>query len=202
MAIEDDASKQSTREPEIDLTNLWKQQSSLNINIDKIRQQVIDQSRKQRLYIVIDILSLSPILLLFFIDLKLSPILKGFLVINFFAAFLATAYFIKLRCLSAFGNDSTIQEYKTSLLQQLKNNAKIAYLNKHMCWIVMLAISALLLISAWNESWSIEQTLKKTGISLGLVSVILIPWYFWANKRQKRFEKEVLELENSNYELM
>jgi Flp pilus assembly protein TadB len=196
MSIEDDASKQSTNESQIDLTNLWKQQSKLAIDVDSIRQQAISQTRKQRFYILIDVLSLSPILLLFFIDLKLSPILKGFLAVNFCAAFLAAAYFIKLRCLSAFGNDTTIEEYKTSLLQQLKNNAKIAFINKHMCWIVMIALSALVLISAWHESWAVEQTLKKMAISLGLVSVILIPWYFWANERQKRFEKEALELKN------
>lgn len=196
MSIEDDASKQSTNESQIDLTNLWKQQSNLAIDLESIRQQAISQTRKQRFYILIDVLSLSPILLLFFIDLKLSPILKGFLAVNFCAAFLAAAYFIKLRCLSAFGNDTTIEEYKISLLQQLKNNAKIAFLNKHMCWIVMIALSALILISAWHESWAIEQTLKKMAISLGLVSIILIPWYFWANGRQKRFEKEVLALKN------
>lgn len=196
MSIEDDASKQSTNESQIDLTNLWKQQSNLAIDLESIRQQAISQTRKQRFYILIDVLSLSPILLLFFIDLKLSPILKGFLAVNFCAAFLAAAYFIKLRCLSAFGNDTTIEEYKTSLLQQLKNNAKIAFLNKHMCWIVMIALSALVLISAWHESWAVEQTLEKMAISLGLVSVILVPWYFWANERQKRFEKEALELKN------
>lgn len=202
MAIEHDASKPPTSKAEIDLTNLWQQQSSLDINLEKIKEQAIAQARKQRLYILIDILSLSPILLLLFIDLKLSPILKVFLVINFFAAFLASAYFIKLRCLSAFGKNSTIHQYKTNLLQQLKNNAKIAYLNKHMCWLVMLAISTLILISAWHESWSIEQTLKKSGISLGLVSVVLVPWYFWADKRQKRFEKEAMDLQSNNYDVM
>lgn len=202
MTIEQDGSKSLPSAAEIDLTDLWQQQDSLNVNIEKIKQQAISQTRKQRLYIFVDIISLTPLLLLFFIDIKLSPILKGFLGLNFFAAFVMAAYLFKLRWISAFGNAVTIQDYKTNLLKQLKNNAKIAYLNKHMCWIVAVSICVLLLFSAWYESWTIEQFTKKTAISIGIVSLMLVPWYIWANKRQKRFEKEVLDFETNNYEVI
>lgn len=200
MTTEHDAHKQPLSDAEIDLSDLWLQQNSLTVNINEIKQQAISQTRKQRFYILIDILSLTPLILFLFIDIKLSPILKGFLGINFFAAFVTATYFIKLRWVSAFGNAATIEEYKSSLLKQLKNNAKIAYLNKHMCWVVALAICVLLLLSGWFEVWTIEQTLKKTVVSLGMVTALLVPWYFWANKRQKRFENEVVDFEKNNYE--
>jgi len=198
-ARKNNATSQPLPDAKIDLTNLWQQQSSFDVNVKRIKKQSTVQMRKQRLYMLIDILSLLPFLLIFVIDQKLTASLKGFILANFIASVLTVTYIIRLRCVAAFGKSETIQDYKANLLNQLKNNAKIARLNKHLCWIVVLALCVIFSVTAWQESWTLQQAIRKVGVSLSIVGLVLLPWFIWAAKRQKRFEDEALVLEASNF---
>jgi membrane protein YdbS with pleckstrin-like domain len=197
MTNEANLPQQIPQNDKVDLNMLWGQQDRISIDLADIKKRAKQQTRKQRWYIAVDILSFLPILIFFFVEHNLNALLKAFLMINFVGMVITVAYIIKLRWLSAFGQSKNTEDYKNSLLKQLKNNAKIARLNKHLCWIVVLAMSLILVLNTWYEASGFETFLSKGILILGVTIVLLLPWYLWARKRQIRFEREAKELETS-----
>lgn len=176
------------------LNALWQQQERLDIDSSKVIKMAKSQRLKQRFYMFMDMLSLTPWLLFFVWDIQLSLFLKVFIVLNAIAGTVMIAYFIKLRWISAFGEHSSTEDYKTTLLQQLKNNARIAFINKHLAWISYLAASLIIFLHAlFIEQGPFEFT--KKILVLGMVApLMLLPWWIWASKRQARFEREYKNL--------
>ena len=183
-------------ENQVNLDDLWQQQDEIAIDINNIAKMAKVARRKQILYMSLDIASLIPLPLLFLYMEKLTPFLKGFLLVNCIAASVMVAYFIKLRWAAVFSNHNTTEQYQQNLLQQLKNNAQIAFVNKHVSWLVLFITVTVVAIHGWLIDEALMKTIQKVGLSFAVASAILVPWWFWASKRQKRFETQSQQLQN------
>lgn len=180
----------------LNLDDLWQQQGEISVDTVEIVKMAKSQQWKQRLYMAIDIVGLLPLpLLLIFMD-KLTPFLKAFIIVNAFAGAVMVAYFIKLRWAAVFSNHNNTEQYQQNLLQQLKNNARIAFVNKHVAWAVLLISIAAVAIHGWLIDEETSKTIRKMGLSFAIAGGFLIPWWFWASKRQLRFEREARNLQN------
>ena len=180
----------STADQTPSLDALWQQQSTLNVDTRKVVKMAKSQRLKQRFYIFLDVMSLTPYLLFLVWDIELTIFLKAFIAVNAFAGMIMIGYFIKLRWISAFGEYTSTEDYKTRLLQQLKNNAKIAFINKHLAWVSMLlAVSVIALHATFFEDEPFVFTKKIIMVSI-IAPLLLVPWWIWASKRQARFERE------------
>lgn len=178
------------------LDSLWQEQSALNIDTNEVIRKAKSQQNKQRLYIALDLLSLVPfVLVLILIDEKAyaGPIIPFFW-LNLIGSIVMVSYFIKLRWVSAFSSSKSTQDYTQNLLTQLKNNAVIARINKHMAWIASLLVIGFFMVDAYMRNDSIEQ-LSSMFMRLTLLAMILLtPWFFWCKSRQNRFNNEAKEL--------
>jgi len=188
---------QNQRDEPLDLSSVWQQQKPLTVDLVDIKRQAQQQTRKQRLYILVDLLSLLPVIIFFILDLTLTAIMQTFLYVSFVIAGINMIYFLKLRWVSAFGAIQNTEDYKQTLLKQLGNNAKIARINKHLSWIVVVAMILLITINNWYYEVAIATSLKKLSIATAVMMLCLVPWYIWANKRQARFERELWALKIS-----
>jgi Flp pilus assembly protein TadB len=184
------------KQADINLDDLWQQQTEISVDTVVIAKMAKSQQRKQRLYIGLDIASLLPISLLFIFLDKLTPFLKVFLLANAIAGVVMVAYFIKLRWAAAFSNHNHTGRYQQDLLQQLKNNAQIAYVNKHLAWMLLFISILAVAIHGWWIDEEIMKTIKKMGLCFAIAGGFLTPWWFWASKRQIRFEKEARNLQS------
>ncbi|MFT6270583.1 MAG: Flp pilus assembly protein TadB [Alphaproteobacteria bacterium] len=184
------------KQAHMNLDDLWQQQTEMSVDTVKIAKMAKSQRRKQRLYISLDIASLLPIPFIFIYLDNITAFLKAFLLINAIAGVVMVAYFIKLRWAAAFSNHNHTGRYQQNLLQQLKNNAQIAYINKHVAWMVLLLSIIVVAVHGWSIDEEILKTIKKMGLSFAIIGAFLIPWWFWASKRQIRFEQEALNLKS------
>lgn len=174
-----------------ELAALWQQQPTLNVNVEEIVNLAKSQRRKQRFYMVLDFLSLLPLVVILFLDLKLSPLLQAFLLANAVAAIIVVSYFTKLRWHSAFGQLKSTTEYINVSLQQLRNNARIANINKHLAWVA--AVGGILIVLA--QIYLGEDEIGSAFIRISVLIILLLTWTVWAYKREKRFLNEVKALE-------
>lgn len=178
------------------LDALWQEQSTPAIDINKISQKAASQRNKQRLYMFLDVLSLSPfILVLVLIDKTkyAGPIVPFFWFLLMSSGFMV-AYFIKLRWLIAFSSAKTTIDYTKTLITQLKNNALIARINKHMTWLAGTLLVGFLILDGYMRNYSSEQLLSILWRSLVFTSLIMLPGFFWCRARQARFEHEASQL--------
>jgi Flp pilus assembly protein TadB len=86
-------------------------------------------------------------------------------------------------------------DFTHSLLKQLKNNVIIARVNKHMTWIVGPLMVAFFVLDGYMRDYPLGQLATIFARVSLLAAVLFIPWYYWCNKRQIRFENEAQELE-------
>jgi len=180
---------------DLGLEQLWQEQKTLRVDVSDITARAKKQQLKQRIYMALDVLGLLPIFVLLSADIRLTPFLKWFVAINLLVLTLMIAHLIKLRWVAAFSHAETTERFIETLLRQLKNNAKIAWLNKHSAWIALLIATLGLAINKYfypkqnHTDW-----LELVTIFIATIAFVLV-WTIWAHKRQKRFENEAKELE-------
>lgn len=178
------------------LETLWRTQEVFNLDIEEIKKSAIHHRRKQRRYIFIDVLSITPLFLFFFIDLDLTPFLKTLLWVNLLASTVVVVYLISLRWKAAFSQCKSTQEYTELTLKQLKNNAHIARINKHCGWLAIVIAISCVFMHGMLQDYSPEKILYKVGLVFVFTALLLIPWTIWAHKRQSRFTKEAEQFQN------
>jgi hypothetical protein len=187
-----DSNKQNAM-PELE--HLWKAQHVASVNSDRVIELAKSQRLKQRLYILLDLLSLLPLLWLFTIVDELSVFLKWFVAINCVAVLAMVFYFTRLRWLTAFNQRDTTENYTQRLIKQFNNNAKIAKVNKHSAWMSLLVAVLGISISYYLNPDDVVINLPKFSLMLLAAGAFLAGWTIWAHKRQRRFEDEAKELQ-------
>jgi hypothetical protein len=172
------------------LAGIWQTQQTLKIDSQQVAKQAKEQVYKQRFYIFLDFLSLSPFALLFLIDFTFPTFLKVLTAIVFIAGLSMVIYFTKLRWNAAFAQTQTTADYLTVLIKQYENNALIARINKHSAWIsCIVSVVAMALTLHFSERTWEERGLRVVIISIIMI-VLLAAWYIWADKRQQRFKDQ------------
>ncbi|MBO1254741.1 hypothetical protein J3L16_03450 [Alteromonas sp. 5E99-2] len=179
---------------DIELQKLWQKQTISPLDLNDIRRRATLQTRKQRFYLALDIISLSPWLLFFIIDIELPPSQKVFLFVFMIMSLLTLLYIIKLRWTSLRSMNKNTGDYSLRLLQQLKNNQRLAYINKPISFIVILGSACMEPVSYLLGEITLAQAMYKGAISFAILAASLGPWVWWFHRREKRFEREAAEL--------
>lgn len=176
------------------LSSIWQGQSTHNADLQELVKQAKQQQVKQRLYVALDVLSLAPFLLAFNITLPAYPYLHILLFLLFVCSAIMVIYFLKLRWFAAFGGLHATKDFSDKLIQQYKNNALIAKVNKY-TGMAMLPVGV---VSALIVSFAENKTMQDTFYSIGIVSMwmlaLMVPWCIWAHKRQQSFEAKHMQL--------
>lgn len=180
---------------ESDFNQLWQKQPTLKVYTDQIVKQAKQQRVKQRLYMALDVLGVLPVFVLLAGDIKLTPFLKWFIALNMLALALMLIHIAKLRWVAAFGQGKTTERYIHTLLQQLKNNAKIAYINKHSAWMAMLVAISGVAINEYLYPKGTPIEWAEITLILAVTNIVIVAWMIWAHRRQIGFEKKAKELE-------
>lgn len=180
-----------------DLAALWQTQAVQQIDVEKIERELQMQRWKQRLYMLVDLLSPVPLgLVLFYQSEKLSfaplLVLWATLIITIPLA----VYFLWLRRHAAFTAAVDIQSHVNVLYRQVSNNAKIAFYTKHSCWVA----SLILILFFGNEIFTTlaanEDGLPVVRIAvwLGVGLVFCLGCFEWARRRERKFRARMNEL--------
>ena len=103
-------------------------------------------------------------------------------------------YQLWLRRVAAFSRDTQTADHLTQLIKQIKNNVKIAVITKHSTWTAVL-FGCAFLVERYFYGELTPAKVMKMAIVMTSMSVVMLVWYVWASKRQKRFERQLETLE-------
>lgn len=179
-----------------DLTELWKAQSVPAIDVSEIKKNLISERRKQRIFMLLDCSAVLPALYLLhrYWD-ALSSAAQVFQVIMLVTALPLLVYQLWLRRIAAFYRSEQTQDHLASLIKQIQNNVRIAFITKHSTWLASLCMCLFFAERYLSGALSDEKVIRNTLIVV-LISAAMAVWYRWANKRQKRLQKKLQRLCN------
>lgn len=178
------------------IDQLWQQQPTANINAGQIKTRWSRLRLSQIIYLLLDVLVVvvTTILLIVFFE-RFSPITQIMLVLFWLFGVLFTAYISWLRRDAILTSNHDTGLHLQSLKKQLANNIRISQFSKQVCWIVLIFDYLLIVLDGWFTDASLADTTGKL-IRLTLVlGLILPPLWIWFDRRQKRFAKELINLQ-------
>jgi Na+/H+ antiporter NhaB len=162
--------------------------------VDEVKKTFKSQTRKQRLYIMVDCLSLIPMAWMFLYYWSEFPPLVRILNVGLIVFILPLlGYQLWLRRVAAFGSNAQTKNHVQQLKKQFKNNARIAFINKHSAWLavlIVIAFNTIFTLAKAAEEREYGVVLLVTAVTAGIMAV----WYVWAHRRQKQFEKKLTAL--------
>ena len=189
-----DNNKSADNSRDNELSALWQAQPVSNVDVDEVKKTFESQTRKQRLYFLIDCLSLVPgvwIFIHYWDELPVTARVLYFGLMLFVIPLLG--YQLWLRRVAAFGSNAQTNNHLQQLKKQFKNNARIAFINKHSAWVavlIVIAFNTIFTLAKAAEEREYGIVLIVTAITAGIMAV----WYVWAHRRQKQFEKKLTAL--------
>ena len=189
-----DNNKSTDNSRDNDLSALWQAQPVSNVDVDEVKKTFKSQTRKQRLYFLIDCLSLVPgvwIFIHYWDELPVTARVLYFGLMLFVIPLLG--YQLWLRRVAAFGSNAQTNNHLQQLKKQFKNNARIAFINKHSAWLavlIVIAFNTIFTLAKAAEEREYGVVLLVTAVTAGIMAV----WYVWAHRRQKQFEKKLTAL--------
>lgn len=187
--------KESNENNEIsDLSTMWQAQPVNEIDMSAMKKNLSSERKKQRLFIIIDSLALFPALfMLYYFWGELTTAAKIIHVVMVVTAVPLLLYQLWLRRIAAFYRDSDTADHLQKFTKQVKNNIRIAFITKHSAWMALAILLAFIAERLLFGELSPEKV-TRLYVILGPTSIVMTLWYIWANKRQKRFEKQFTAL--------
>lgn len=181
-------------DPFASLDELWQSQATVPVDAKKIKQRMRWLKIKHWCYLMLDCLALLPIAYFLFWEpaaftftVRVMLVALGVLAISY------TIYLAWLRRVSLFWQACDTTDYLVLLQRQLINSVRIARATKHSSWITQLLLCGFFTIAGLSEQplaiSASRLALILTGTGLGLIG-----FYAWAQHRQRRFERELLQL--------
>lgn len=177
-----------------DLNALWQTQPVSTLDANDIVKRARTQRTKQRFYMFMDVLSMFPIFLYVYMDIDLPITLHVFVLLCGGLGVLTILYFAKLRWHGMFQDSLDTGQYTHLLYKQLRNNAQIAYFNKHCGWVMVLALLVAFFLNGLFTQASTESIIKDMLKALAFGMAMMVPWVIWAHRREKRFRQEAEQL--------
>jgi hypothetical protein len=179
------------------LSQLWQGQTAEQPDIKAITKKWRWTKVKQRLYVCLDMLSVViPFVLIWQYMDELDIVTKRIVLAILLLSIPFVVYLTWLRRFSLGWSSESTEKYIQQLQKQLANNSKIAFMTKHSIWPVLVLIGIQYFALFYYDVFPIEKLIRKAVISSCIVAVVFIAMWIWADKRQKRFDKELLELNN------
>ncbi|MDP2535203.1 hypothetical protein [Alteromonas stellipolaris] len=189
-----DFNKSADNVSDNELSALWQAQPVSNVDLEEVKKTFKSQTRKQRFYIMVDCLSLIPMVWMFMYYWSEFPPLVRIMNIGLIVFILPLlGYQLWLRRVAAFGSNAQTNNHVQQLKKQFKNNARIAFINKHSAWVavlIVIAFNTIFTLAKAAEEREYGLVLMVTAITAGIMAV----WYVWAHRRQKQFEKKLTAL--------
>jgi len=172
------------------LSALWQAQPVTTINLEGVKANLGSERTKQRWYIILDLLMVAPgiYVLLKYWD-NMSQIAHMIIMFILIASIPFLAYQLWLRSEAAFYKNTQTTDHLAKLTKQIRNNVRIAYMTKHSTWIGMVFGAGLALESLFSGELTSEK-LARMVVIMSSISIVMLMWYVWAHKRQKRFERQ------------
>ena len=174
------------------LQQLWLQQQVNVPSIEVLKSRWRKEKTKQAWYAVMDIVGLlvGPLLLLLMRD-NMHWFERSWLFVVVVGFTFYTAYIIWLRRVALGFKNTSTSDYCSLLRHQFRQNIKIAKATK----ISTLALPPVFLIMFiglyYLEVFELERLLRKIGFASLALAISLPPLWVWADKRAKRFQREL-----------
>lgn len=174
-----------------DLTTLWQQQPVTNIDIEEVKSAFKKEQKKQRLFMLLDFLGVVPTAFIIYWKWDMFSTLASIMIVGVYLLCIPLlAYQLWLRRVVAFNNTQKTQGHLESLIKQMENNAKIAWLTKHSCWLAILFL-VVFMGTMYLQGELSEGSNMKRLISLGITFGALGWAYQWANKRERKAKQRL-----------
>ena len=178
------------------LSALWQTQPVTAIDVDEVKSSLRSERTKQRWYMVFDSLMVIPaIYILNKYWGNMTLVAQMMFVFMLVTSVPLLIYQLWLRRVAAFYKDSQTANHLTRLTKQIKNNVKIAFITKHSTWVAVVFGIAFILERYFLGDLTPEKIVKMS-IVMVLMTIGMLVWYMWADKRQKRFERQLKTLES------
>ena len=178
------------------LSALWQTQPVTAIDVDEVKSSLRSERTKQRWYMVFDSLMVIPaIYILNKYWGNMTLVAQMMFVFMLVTSVPLLIYQLWLRRVAAFYKDSQTANHLTRLTKQIKNNVKIAFITKHSTWVAVVFGIAFILERYFLGDLTPEKIIKMS-IVMVLMTIGMLVWYMWADKRQKRFERQLKTLES------
>ena len=177
------------------LSALWQAQPVTSINIEEVKASLSSERTKQRWYMVIDSLAFIPAIYLLVNSWeKFTFVAHAMFIFMLVTALPLLVYQLWLRRVAAFSKDIQTADHLMQLIKQIKNNVKIAVITKHSTWTAVL-FGYGFLVERYFYGELTPEKIMKMAIIMTSMSIVMLVWYVWASKRQKRFERQLETLE-------
>ena len=180
------------------LNSLWQQQQTESVGIESIKRKWLNIKLKQRVYFVVDFVGvLFMVAVCYFAFDKMGLFAKTWMAILTFFAGATAVYFSYLRRFALNWSNEGTGSYIEQLKKQLNSNIRIAKLNRDMSLWMILAIAIFYVGMFYFDEVVLETAVRKGLISLAILAVFTPPFWLWANRRAKRFTRELMQLEQA-----
>ncbi|MEW9797805.1 hypothetical protein [Alteromonas sp. CYL-A6] len=180
--------------PENDLGALWQSQPVATLDLNEIKRAYRRQTRQQRLYLAIDLLSALPAIILVWLGWdEFSPLAAGLLVGLGVVLLPCLGYLVWLRRIAAFSRSEHTRDHLNQLVRQMKNNVRIAWLTRHSAWVTPVFIAVFYVLLYANGEIA-AQKVSSVMTSFVVICLSMAGFYVWAGRREKRFSRRYEEL--------
>ena len=177
------------------LSALWQAQPVTTIDLEEVKASLRSERTKQRWYMLVDSLAFIPAVYVLVITWEeFTFVAQAMFIFMLITALPLLVYQLWLRRVAAFSKDTQTADHLMQLTKQIKNNVKIAVITKHSTWTAVLFGCGFLLERYFYGELTPEKIVKM-AIVMTSISIVMLGWYVWASKRQKRFERQLETLE-------
>ncbi len=177
------------------LSALWQAQPVTTIDLEEVKASLSSERTKQRWYMLVDSLAFIPAVYVLVITWEeFTFVAQAMFLFMLITALPLLVYQLWLRRVAAFSKDTQTADHLMQLTKQIKNNVKIAVITKHSTWTAVLFGCGFLLERYFYGELTPEKIVKM-AIVMTSISIVMLVWYVWASKRQKRFERQLETLQ-------
>lgn len=177
------------------LSALWQAQPVTTIDLEEVKASLSSERTKQRWYMLVDSLAFIPAVYVLVITWEeFTFVAQAMFIFMLITALPLLVYQLWLRRVAAFSKDTQTADHLMQLTKQIKNNVKIAVITKHSTWTAVLFGCGFLLERYFYGELTPEKIVKM-AIVMTSISIVMLVWYVWASKRQKRFERQLETLQ-------
>lgn len=181
-----------------DLDALWQQQDVSKVDSGQLKKQWKMLRFKQYFYLFMDALSVLVLpIVVYLFPKKMSTfefVWLSFVFVLVFVMFLCIVW-MRRYSLGYKVNATNTNEFVERFRLQYKQNIRIAYWNKVLCFIVPLIFMLYLLIAYFGEYVQPDVVIKKAKLLLGMSAVCMPLIWVWAHKREQKFKNRLADFE-------
>ncbi|WP_370245014.1 hypothetical protein [Alteromonas abrolhosensis] len=177
------------------LSALWQAQPVTTIDLEEVKASLSSERTKQRWYMLVDSLAFIPAVYVLVITWEeFTFVAQAMFIFMLITALPLLVYQLWLRRVAAFSKDTQTADHLMQLTKQIKNNVKIAVITKHSTWTAVL-FGCVFLLERYFYGELTPEKIVKMAIVMTSISIVMLVWYVWASKRQKRFERQLETLQ-------